>query len=78
MDRLDETRTQCPMRHANGNCLTVGGFCTSVNEIVCKAVRNGYNSGYEDGYHAARMNEVSRDIYPGHYARAALGEEKQE
>jgi hypothetical protein len=51
----------CPMRHANGNCLPVGGFCTSVKAAICDAARKGY----ESGYHAARMREVSNDVYPG-------------
>jgi hypothetical protein len=30
------SRIHCPYRHKNGNCLSVGGFCTSVNDIYCK------------------------------------------
>ena len=29
-------RENCPYRHENGNCLVVGGFCTSVDDKYCK------------------------------------------
>lgn len=35
----------CPIRHENGNCLVVGGFCTAVNVYMCEVVRNAYDSG---------------------------------
>lgn len=35
----------CPIRHENGNCLSVGGFCPAVNVYMCEAVRNAYDSG---------------------------------
>ena len=30
------TRESCSNRHENGNCLAVGGFCTSVDDKYCK------------------------------------------
>ena len=30
------TRKNCSNRHENGNCLAVGGFCTSVDDKYCK------------------------------------------
>lgn len=39
----------CPIRHENGNCLCVGGFCTSVPKEVCAPVRQAYDSGYSKG-----------------------------
>lgn len=39
----------CPLRHENGNCLCVGGFCTSVPKEICAAVRQAYDSGYSKG-----------------------------
>ena len=31
-------RTNCQYRHENGNCLKVGGFCTSVDDKHCPSV----------------------------------------
>ena len=42
-----EERTRCSMRHENGNCLPCGGFCTAVNEEICKALHNAFQSGYQ-------------------------------
>ena len=33
------------MRHTNGNCLVIGGFCTSVNDEICSGLRNAYAWG---------------------------------
>ena len=44
-----ERRKECPIRHENGNCLCVGGFCTAVSNEICEAVRMAYSSGYFDG-----------------------------
>ena len=44
-----ELRKDCPMRHENGNCQPAGGFCTAVNDQICEALRNAYNSGWNDG-----------------------------
>lgn len=38
-------RTDCPIRHQNGNCLSVGGFCTAVSDEVCKALQSAYEAG---------------------------------
>lgn len=38
----------CPMRHDNGNCLSIGGFCTSVNDSICEALHNSYKHGKFD------------------------------
>ena len=38
-------RNECPMRHENGNCLCMGGFCTSVSDEVCIAMCTAYLSG---------------------------------
>lgn len=40
-----ELRKDCPMRHENGNCLPVGGFCTAVNNLICEALHNAYYTG---------------------------------
>lgn len=38
-------REECPMRHPNGNCLVIGGFCTSVNDEYCNGLREAYECG---------------------------------
>lgn len=43
---MTDNRKDCPMRHENGNCLAAGGFCTSVNDPICEALHNAYESGY--------------------------------
>ena len=48
-DILVNIRKDCPMRHENGNCLPVGGFCTSVNDEICKGLKSVYEHGKHDG-----------------------------
>lgn len=38
-------RQSCPLRHANGNCLPIGGFCTSINDQICGGLRQAYDLG---------------------------------
>ena len=39
-------RKDCSMRNQdNGNCLPVGGFCTSVNDSICEAIHSAYTAG---------------------------------
>lgn len=47
-----ELRKGCPMRHENGNCTPVGGFCTAVNDPICE----GLHSAYDAGWHAAALH----------------------
>ena len=42
---VNENRSLCKLRHKNGNCLCVGGFCTAVNDEICNAVRSAYDKG---------------------------------
>lgn len=46
---VNENRSLCKLRHRNGNCLCVGGFCTAVNDEICKSIRMSYEKGYVDG-----------------------------
>lgn len=46
---VNENRSLCKLRHKNGNCLCVGGFCTAVNDEICKSIRMAYEKGYVDG-----------------------------
>ena len=51
-------RKDCVMRHENGNCLPVGGFCTAVNDAVCDAVQQAYDKGYKAGYFACQADSL--------------------
>lgn len=44
--KIDEDlRKNCPMRSEIGNCLPIGGFCTSNNDLICKAMHEAYAMG---------------------------------
>lgn len=53
-------RCNCKVRHENGNCLPHGGFCTSVGDNVCEAIRQAYDSGYTDGYRDSFVADLHR------------------
>ena len=39
------------MRHTpSGNCLPVGGFCTTVNDEICDALHQAHEMGKIDGF----------------------------
>ena len=35
----------CTMRSEIGNCLAIGGFCTSVSKEICEGLQNAYTNG---------------------------------
>lgn len=35
----------CTMRSEIGNCIAIGGFCTSVSKEICEALQNAYAKG---------------------------------
>lgn len=42
-------RNECPMRNKeNGNCYPIGGFCSAVNDNICRALKNAYDDGVMD------------------------------
>ena len=43
---MDDLHKDCPMRHENGNCTVIGGFCTAVNDPICEGLHSAYDSGY--------------------------------
>ena len=45
---MDKLREHCPLRHENGNCTAIGGFCTAVNDPICEGLHNAYKSGKYD------------------------------
>lgn len=52
---MNNLREKCLMRHENGNCTAVGGFCTAVNDSICKGLHNAYDHGYYDAAIRARQ-----------------------
>lgn len=38
----------CLMRHENGNCNPVGGFCTAVSTEICDAVHKAWNMSFHE------------------------------
>lgn len=57
--RMLERKTHgCPLRHENGNCLPIGGFCTAVQDEICFALRNAYENGKFDGMREALIPRV--------------------
>jgi hypothetical protein len=57
-----DLRTDCKMRHENGNCLPCGGFCTAVNNEICSALHNAYNHGFTDCHEIIRKGRVSTNV----------------
>ena len=51
-------RENCEMRHENGNCLPVGGFCTAVNNEICSAIHQAFEKGYRAGYLACQADDL--------------------
>lgn len=38
-------RSECSIRHENGNCSCMGGFCTAVSDEICNALQSAYYTG---------------------------------
>ena len=56
---MNENRKNCPMRHANGNCLPCGGFCLAVNDEICEALWQAYRHGWSDSCNVVPMYKES-------------------
>ena len=55
-----EERRLCPMRHKNGNCLPMGGFCINgVDDEICHALNNAYDMGLLDGTTLGKIKTTS-------------------
>ena len=60
---MTDKRKDCLMRHENGNCNVIGGFCTAVNDPICAGLHNAYDCGYFDGVtRAKRQQEHFREV----------------
>ena len=54
---MNDLRKDCQMRHENGNCNVIGGFCTAVNDPICAGLHNAYDCGYFDGETRAKRQQ---------------------
>ena len=54
---MTDKRTDCPMRHENGNCTVSGGFCTAVNDPICEALHNAFDCGYRSALRQQDPND---------------------
>ena len=68
---MNDLRKDCQMRHENGNCNVIGGFCTAVNDSICAGLHNAYDCGYCDGEIRAKQEHPQwisvKDRMPGRY-----------
>ena len=73
---MDDLRKGCPMRHENGNCTVIGGFCTAVNDPICDGLHNAYDSGYRAAaIHAQQERENTKPMTNADRIRAMSDEE---
>ena len=75
---MDDLRKDCPMRHENGNCTVIGGFCTAVNDPICEGLHNAYDNGYRDAAIRARQErENTKPMANADRIRAMSDKEQQ-
>lgn len=43
------SRKDCCLRNDVGNCGCIGGFCTAVNDEICRGLKNAYYCGIARG-----------------------------
>lgn len=55
-------RKNCPLRHQNGNCLAIGGFCTAVCGEICYGLLNAYDHGKNDALELLKAQEPVEPI----------------
>jgi hypothetical protein len=73
LSRMDRLMDECSYRHENGNCLRVGGFCTSVPLSHCQRYKDWYKEymGYrklgtlEEVREAVEKQKAKRPTYDG-------------
>ena len=76
---MDDLRKDCQMRHENGNCTVIGGFCTAVNDPICEGLHNAYDSGYRTAaIHAQQERENQEQITNADRIRSMTDEELAE
>lgn len=57
MYSICNSREDCVMRHENGNCLPMGGFCPTLKNEICDALHQAFEMGYRTGYIERRSEE---------------------
>lgn len=57
---MNDLRKDCQMRHENGNCNVIGGFCTAVSDAICVGLHNAYDCGFCDGSIRAKLEIESK------------------
>ena len=76
---MDDLRDDCQMRHENGNCTVIGGFCTAVNDPICEGLHSAYDSGYRAAaLRAQQERENPKQITNADRIRAMSDEELTE
>ena len=76
---MDDLRKDCQMRHENGNCTVIGGFCTAVNDPICEGLHSAYDSGYRAAaLRAKQERENPNQITNADRIRAMSDEELNE
>ena len=55
-------REDCPMRHENGNCLPMGGFCNTLKTELCDALNQAFDIGYRTGFIDGRSIETQEEV----------------
>ena len=76
---MDDLRNDCQMRHENGNCTVIGGFCTAVNDPICEGLHSAYDSGYRAAaIRAQQERENPKQITNADRIRAMSDEELAE
>ena len=73
---MDDLRMDCLMRHENGNCTVIGGFCTAVNDSICEGLHSAYDSGYRAA--ALRANQERENPKPMTNAQKIRGMSDEE
>lgn len=73
---MDDLRMDCLMRHENGNCTVIGGFCTAVNDSICEGLHSAYDSGYRAA--ALRANQKRENPKPMTNAQKIRGMSDEE
>lgn len=56
-------RSHCKMRHENGNCLPMGGFCTAVNDEVCAGLQAAHAWGVREALRAVPSADVKPVVF---------------
>lgn len=66
----------CPMRTHVGNCLIIGGFCTSIREDICDALHKSFQMGARSrAVDKASNDAISREYLEKEYWQTLIPKE---